>query len=105
MSDLALYYAYSQDKTKGGTEKHVLTTLAWNADDDCKCWPSYDDLAQACGYSKRAVIRTVKRLEERGLIHKERRNRKDGRNESNCFTILVPEEWAKVYHAHCIEKG
>lgn len=96
MSDIAYYYALSQDLTKGCAEKAVLKELAMMSDEDNKCWPSYDYIARKCGCTKRTVIRTVKRLEERGLIHKERRqNHRHGGSEPNCFTILVPEIFAE----------
>lgn len=96
MTIIARNYADSQQKTKTGTEKHVFTTLAWMANDENKCWPSYDYLAQRCGYSKRTIVRVVNRLEEYGLIHKERRQTKKGGDTSNMFTVCVSDELGRI---------
>lgn len=94
MSIIARNYARSQQKTKTGTEKSVLMALAWMANDSNKCWPSYDYLARECGYSKRTVMRVVNRLEEYGLIHRERRWTKKGDYTSNMFTVCVSDNAA-----------
>lgn len=106
MSDIALYYAFSQDKARLPIERHILIQLAWLADDNNKCCVSYDDLAKACLCTRVTIIAAVKRMVGYGLIHKKhRRTEKGDLNDTNMYTILIPEEWAKVYHALCIDKG
>lgn len=106
MSEIALYYAFSQDKARLPIERHILIQLAWLADDNNKCCVSYDDLAMACLCTRNTIILAVKRMVGYGLIHKKRRRARNGMiNDTNMYTILVPEAWAKVYHDHCIDKG
>lgn len=49
-------------------EKHILTVLAYHANDRQIAWPRVSLIAKECGVSERHVQRMLKRLLERGLI-------------------------------------
>jgi len=53
--------------------KSMYMILARFADNEGKCFPSIEKLAEIIGKDKRTVIRYIKKLEERGLIEKRRR--------------------------------
>ena len=53
--------------------KSMYMILARFADNEGKCFPSIEKLAEIIGKDKRTVIRYIKKLEEKGLIEKRRR--------------------------------
>lgn len=53
--------------------KSMYMILARFADNEGKCFPSVERLAEIIGKDKRTVIRYIKKLEEKGLIEKRRR--------------------------------
>lgn len=53
--------------------KSMYMILARFADNEGKCFPSIEKLAEIIGKDKRTVIRYIKKLEEKGLIEKKRR--------------------------------
>ncbi len=53
--------------------KSMYMILARFADNEGKCFPSVEKLAEIIGKDKRTVIRYIKKLEEKGLIEKRRR--------------------------------
>ena len=53
--------------------KSMYMILARFADNEGKCFPSVEKLAEIIGKDKRTVIRYIKKLEEKGLIEKKRR--------------------------------
>jgi hypothetical protein len=59
-------------------EKLLLIVLANYADEDGRCWPSQKRLGEDAGMSDRSVRTAFVKLEEAGLIVRERRNRRDG---------------------------
>ena len=88
------------------TEKHVLSRLAlFGGDDGRKIFPSYARLAKETGFNKRAIIRIVKRLMNKGFLAKKKR--KKGREyNSNYYTINL--ETLKSYQnldTSTIEEG
>lgn len=52
-----------------------------------ECFPSYDTIADACGYSRRKVIDLVSDLEENGLLVRQKR-RVGGHQSSNHFVLF-----------------
>lgn len=67
VSNAALTWAFPLPIT--GPNKAVLVALANHADDiDGTCWPSIERLALFSGYGVRAVRRSIKELQEFGLI-------------------------------------
>ena len=53
--------------------KSMYMILARFADNEGKCFPSIEKLAEIIGKDKRTVIRYIKKLEEKGLVEKQRR--------------------------------
>lgn len=85
-------------------QKYVLIALADQANDFGKeCWPSIAYLAAKCNLSDRSVQRSLKKLEEDGLISRQARY---GR--STYFTIFLSrlvelkrKEWVEVDEDDC----
>lgn len=57
----------------------VLVRIADHADNDGKCWPGEEGLAEYVCASERTVRRHLGTLSELGLLHRERRTPKQGR--------------------------
>lgn len=68
------------------TDRFVLLALADNANDQGRCWPSYQTIAAKCAMSRRTVINTVERLIAAGYIS--RRGRGDGHRQTSNEYIL-----------------
>jgi pyocin large subunit-like protein len=77
MSWEASTWALSQ-KTGSPSGKAVLLFLANYADDKGRCWPSQNTIAKQTEQSIDTVQRRIKKLEERGLLARNRRIRQDG---------------------------
>lgn len=69
------------------TAKSVLIHLACYTDETGTAYPTYDQLADLSGYSKRTVINAVKRSVEAGLITFQRG--RSGRANTYRFTCLM----------------
>lgn len=67
--------------------KLVLLKLADRADDDGKCWPGMDVVAEACGVSERSVMRYIQQFEQMGLVRIDRRKGEDGRQKTNIYWL------------------
>ena len=70
------------------TDKLVMMGLYSFADRYGCCWPSYVTLAERVGMGKATVRRCLDRLEEVGLVSREERQRQDGGQSSNMYTLL-----------------
>jgi len=72
--------------------KVVLLALADHADDDnFKCWPSVERLAERTGLSRRSVYRAIVNLNEAGFIKYEQRRHTNGWKRQPLFTLNVPK--------------
>ena len=89
MSWEASTWALSQ-KTGSPSGKAVLLCLANYADDKGRCWPSQNTIAKQTEQSTDSVQRRIKKLEERGLLARNRRIRQDGGWSSDLFVLLMP---------------
>lgn len=67
MSFTAMAWA-SKQKTKSSSQKLVLLMLANYADDQDKCWPSKQTLADMCCMSKSGICKTIIQLESAGFL-------------------------------------
>lgn len=76
-------------KVGSAARKLVLIKLADNANDNGKCWPSYDHIANHCEMDKRTVMRHIKALSEAGFVMITRRKKEDGDNMSNMYTLYL----------------
>lgn len=72
MSFTAMAWA-SKQKTKSSSQKLVLLMLANYADDQDKCWPSKQTLADMCCMSKSGICKTITQLESAGFLVIEKR--------------------------------
>lgn len=68
--------------------KFVLLMLANHADEDGYCYPSQKRLAQECGLGERAVRNQLSRLEDIGLIRRQRRTRQNGSRTSDGYWLV-----------------
>jgi hypothetical protein len=73
MSFSAMAWA-SKQKVKSASQKLVLLMLANYADDQDKCWPSKQTLADMCCLSKSGICKTISQLEDSGLLQVEKRD-------------------------------
>ena len=73
MSFTAMAWA-SKQKVKSSSQKLVLLMLANYADDQDKCWPSKQTLADMCCMSKSGICKTIAQLESGGFLVIEKRD-------------------------------
>ncbi len=73
-------------KVGNPTRKLVLLKLADNANDNGKCWPSYDNIAELCEIDRRTAMRHIKALTEAGLVTLTYRKGEKG-NSSNMYHL------------------
>ena len=79
------------------SDKLVLLALADHANDDGECYPSLRKIEAKTGLSKQGLINAIKRLMDLGLIQKEHRNRNDGGQTSNLYTLTLDGAVNTVY--------
>lgn len=78
MSLRAMSWAWEQE-TKSSGERLVLLALADHAGEDGECWPHSARLGEKCGLDRKTVQRHLTALDERGVIEKvSRRKRNNG---------------------------
>ena len=68
---------------------NVYLAICSFADDEGKCFPSYETLAKVTGYTTRACKDGVQELLDNGVITKEKRERPNGSQASNYYQIFV----------------
>lgn len=78
-----------QKELPSPTHKFLLVALADMADEEHSCFPGQERIAQMIGTSVSTVRRTLKDLEEWGLITRERRRRDDGYRTSDRYFLQV----------------
>jgi hypothetical protein len=66
----------------------VYLCLCRHANQDYEAWPGYGTIRDECGMSRRTAIRTIKQLIDLGLITCTPREKNDGSDNSNLYTIL-----------------
>ncbi|MCK5911463.1 MAG: helix-turn-helix domain-containing protein [Caulobacter sp.] len=69
--------------------KAVLMALADHADAEGKAWPKLKTLAEITSMTERHVRRQIGVLEERGLLAREDRFRRDGGQTSNIYRLAI----------------
>lgn len=70
-------------------QKLVLIKLADNANDDGKCWPSLQRIANECEISKRTAINAIKALECKGFLRVHRERTSADMNKVNQYTLTL----------------
>lgn len=87
MSIKALNWAF--DQTVPMAEKFALVVLANYADDKHSCFPSQQRIATDMGASVTTARRSVKALEERGLVRRQKRGKDGGGRTSDRYVLAV----------------
>lgn len=103
MSAKASFWAWEQP-VKGNT-KLVLLSLANYANDKDESWHSYENMAKACGISRRTVIRECAKLQELGLLVISHRKESEVKNLTNIFKLIInigsdTQSLGVVTHSH-----
>jgi biotin operon repressor len=88
MSAKATFWAWAQKGMKAN-HKLVLLSLANYANDDNRCWPSYNTIADETGLSRSSIIRASNELKKNGYIEILHRNNTNGSNTSNVFLLKI----------------
>lgn len=86
MSVRALTLAFAARKLSPA-EKLVLLALADFADDQMRCWPSQEKIADITELSARTVWASLKELEARRMLSRVSRKRADGTRSTDVFTL------------------
>ena len=74
-------------------EKMVYCVLCSFADNETGvCYPSYETIAARAGCSRRKAIACIETLAEKGLLRKEERATKNGRNRTNIYYLHEGED-------------
>lgn len=89
MSIKALNWAFEREGVPM-TEKFALVVLANYADDKHSCFPSQRRIADDMGASVETARRAVKKLEERGLVSREKRGNGVGGRSSDRYVLALP---------------
>lgn len=83
---IKMMFAAMNVTTGSPITKLVLVKLADNANDNGECWPSHETIAEICEMSVKSSQRHVNKLEELGLLSKQKRKGKNG-NLSNFYQL------------------
>ena len=73
------------------TQKAILIALADRANEENKCWPSYEDICERSCANRKSVVSAIKKLEEAGLIKKTRRYSK-----STVYELLISTGFGSI---------
>lgn len=90
-----------RDTSLSGNELLVYIALLNRANQYGIAWPSVATLAKEARISESSVHRTLKQLEQRGLVSRKRRKTPDGSNQSNMYHVTLfrdPPLNAPWYH-------
>jgi hypothetical protein len=71
----------------GPSEKLVLLALANFANEEMRCWPSQERLADDTELSARTVWTALQSLETKGVLSRQARKRADGSRTTDVFTL------------------
>lgn len=82
------------------TAKAVLMVLAEAADTAGIVFLGQDTIAERCDTRRETVNRAIKRLEERGLLSRKRRNRADGSRTSDLIHLSLCDDMQRDEIAH-----
>lgn len=87
MSIEAIKWAFDFE-AKNSSEKAILLALANYAGGDGRCHPGQENIAKKASCTDRTVRAVLADLEERGIVARERRVRKDGSRTSDTIVLL-----------------
>lgn len=79
------YQALALDRRVAGAPAAICAALVWHCNlDTGQCYPGIERIGHETGYSRRAVLKALKRLEDVGYI---KRLRHAGRHNTNAYLI------------------
>lgn len=87
---------WARSQNIGGSPKMILVTLSLFVNNKYQCWPSYKTLAFETGLSVKTVERALKKLEDDGFVHIERRKIKH----THLYTF--PKSYTQVNQTLCL---
>ena len=99
MSVMAMAWAW-RAPVKNASERLVLIALADHSDDQGRCWPGQEGLAEKCCMHRVSVNRIVKRLADAGLIEIQHRAKEDGTRNSNLYRIPIQSNPESLWRAN-----
>ena len=91
MSIEAINWALNRVTGITSTQKSILIALADRANADHQCWPSYEDICFRSGANRKSVVSALHRLEELGLLSRQRRFSK-----SNVYTLAISKDFGSI---------
>ena len=99
MSVLAMAWAW-RVPVKSASERVVLVALADHSDDQGRCWPGQEGLAEKCCMHRVSVNRIVKRLADAGLVEIRHRAKEDGSRNSNLYRLPIQSNPESLWRAN-----
>lgn len=81
-------------------QKLILLALSDHADDNGKCWPGIEGLAEKCGLSRSAVIEHIQFLTELNLISTQKQHDENGYRRPSLYVLnlsLSPESLSRDF--------
>lgn len=91
MSIAAINWALNSVSGITSTQKAILIALADRANEDNKCWPSYEDICERSCANRKSVVTALRKLEELGLIQKTRRY-----SQSTVYELLISTDMGSM---------
>lgn len=95
MSVEAITWAIRFD-AQNATEKAILLVLANYASGDGECFPGQQSIAKQAACGERTVRRILDSLEERGVIRRDERRRRDGTRSSDTIILVDFQQAANM---------
>lgn len=84
---LELFAKFRKALRLSSTKRHILISIAYYANKNGEGWPSYQTIADDCGYSKPCVKKNIGELEIEGTLTTKERYKITGDRDSNYIKI------------------
>lgn len=98
---IMVYHDFLDSDILNSYEKIVFIALKKFADSENKCFPSLKKLSDVTRLSKRKIQDTLKELEKKRIINIEKRQRENGGNTSNLYTLY---DFKELWNAESSEE-
>lgn len=93
MSGEAVGWAFRKVQMDDPTAKFVLVAICNYANEQDQAWPSHAAIARLTGLSKRTIQNAIQKLEDWGIIKRDRRDRDNGSETSAMVSIDLNVGW------------
>jgi DNA-binding Lrp family transcriptional regulator len=93
MSGEAVGWAFRKVHMDDSTAKFVLVAICNYANEEDRAWPSHAAIARLTGLSKRTIQNSIQKLEDWGIIKRDRRDRENGSETSAMVSIDLETSW------------